>query len=198
MISTIHIHGLSRKMGLPEPEPGLAWLRDCVGWWTCLVSCQASYPEAARAQPGDPLCNNTNRIPDLTIHVYNILVTLLIQYIYKYSHKKNASSPRTQTRSNGSVHCSLPKIKFTPVDLLDSRKLSPHPDCVPAPPDRGRGEAGKLRHQIGFRVLRARAEGRPEVGVAVVLDPVDHQVVAVAQAGEGGWPGNGSHPSITI
>ena len=77
-MSTIHIHGLSRKMGLPEP--GLAWLSDCVGWWTCLVSCQASYPEAARAQPGDPLCNNTNRIPDLTIHVYNILVKL--HYLY--------------------------------------------------------------------------------------------------------------------
>ena len=31
---------------------GLAWLLECVGWWTCLVSCQASYFQAARAQPG--------------------------------------------------------------------------------------------------------------------------------------------------
>ena len=63
---------------------------------------------------------------------------------------------------------------------------------MPAPADCGGCKAGKLGDEVdgGLGVLLgARTEGRPEVGVAVVLDPVDHQVVAVPQAGEGGWPG---------
>ena len=62
---------------------------------------------------------------------------------------------------------------------------------MPAPADGGRSEAGKLGDEVdrGLDVLGAGTERRPEVGVAVVLDPVDHQVVAVPQAGEGGWPG---------
>ena len=55
---------------------------------------------------------------------------------------------------------------------------------MPAPTDSGRGEAGKLRDEVGLNVLLgAWTEGRTEVRVAVVLDPVDHQVVAVSQAG---------------
>ena len=55
---------------------------------------------------------------------------------------------------------------------------------MPAPTDGGRGEAGELRDEVGLNVLLgARTEGRTEVGVAVVLDPVDHQMVAVSQAG---------------
>ena len=47
-------------------------------------------------------------------------------------------------------------------------------------------------------LLGARTEGRPEVGVAVVLDPVDHQVVAVAEAGKGGWPKRDPTPDSQI
>ena len=64
---------------------------------------------------------------------------------------------------------------------------------MPAPADGGRSEAGKLGDEVdrGLDVLGAGTERRPEVGVAVVLDPVDHQVVAVAEAGKGSWPGRG-------
>ena len=88
--------------------------------------------------------------------------------------------------------------KFSQIDLLHPSQLGPNPDGVPALPHSGGGKAGQLGHEVDHVVavhlevhrcrlrraggLRARAERRSEVRVAVVLDPVDHQVVAVPEA----------------
>ena len=84
--------------------------------------------------------------------------------------------------------------------LLHSSEFSTQPDGVSAPADGGRGEARKLGDEVngGLDVLGARTEGGSEVGVAVVLDPVDHQVVTVAEAGKGGWPKRDPTPDSQI
>ena len=164
-------------------ELELAWTRPylalgvcrVVDYWTCLVSCQPSYFQAGRAQPGAPLCNNTKHVSAFSTRMVGL-----------FTHK-SANSHRTEIRqrANSRFH------------LLDSSEFSSKPYSVPAPPDGGRCEAWKLWDEVGFKVLLlcwARTEWRTEVWVAVVLDPVDHQVVAVSQAGEGGWPGKAPTP----
>ena len=116
-------------------------------------------------------------------------------YIVQCTHTKVYEALNVNKSVKRFVYCSLEtrrEKQIHKIHLLHPSEFSSHPGGMPAPADRGK--AGKLGDEIHLLLGEHRTEGRTEVGVAVVLDPVDHQVVAVAQAGQGGWPGGDPTP----
>ena len=118
-------------------------------------------------------------------------------YIVQCTHTKVYKALNVNKSVKRFVYCSLEtrrEKQIHKIHLLHPSEFSSHPGGMPAPADRGGCKAGKLRDEIHLLLGEHRTERRTEVGVAVVLDPVDHQVVAVAQAGQGGWPGGDPTP----
>ena len=118
-------------------------------------------------------------------------------YIVQCTHTKVYKALNVNKSVKRFVYCSLEtrrEKQIHKIHLLHPSEFSSHPGGMPAPADRGGCKAGKLGDEIHLLLGEHRTERRTEVGVAVVLDPVDHQVVAVAQAGQGGWPGGDPTP----